>query len=321
VPAAHGSDGGGSVRIPASSCGLFGFKPTRARLPDGPYAGEGWAGMAIDGFLTRSVRDTAVLLDATEGADLGAPYFAPPLEESFVAALARSPKGLRIAFATNSLTGQPIHPECRAAVEQAARLLESLGHHVEEALPEADTRGMMAAWTKIVACGAALSIDSAVKKRGRTLAEGEIEGISRGAVVYARGLSGADYLEAVGKVHAFGREMAIFFQRYDVLLTATLAEPPAVIGRFDHRPEDYVDYRMGPGRVFDYSPFTAAFNASGQPAASLPLHWTADGLPVGIHLAAAFGKDELLMGLCARIEEAAPWFGRRPPLRYETPRS
>lgn len=321
VPAAHGSDGGGSVRIPASSCGLFGFKPTRARLPDGPYAGEGWAGMAIDGFLTRSVRDTAVLLDATQGPDPGAPYVAPPLDESFAAALGRSPKGLKIAFATTSLTGQPIDPECRAAVEQAAKLLENLGHHVEEALPRADTRGMMEAWTKIVACGTALSVETAVRKRGRPLADGEIEGIARGAIEYAKSLSGADYLEAVGKVHAYGREMAGFFERYDILLTATLAEPPAKIGRFDHRPEDYVDYRMGPGRVFDYSPFTAAFNASGQPAASLPLHWTADGLPVGIHLAAAFGRDELLMGLCARIEEAAPWSGRRPPLRYETPRS
>lgn len=318
VPAAHGSDGGGSVRIPASSCGLFGFKPTRARLPDGPYAGEGWAGMAIDGFLTRSVRDTAVLLDATQGPDLGAPYVAPPLEESFVASLGLNPRGLRIAFSTTSfLTGQPIAPECRTAAERAAKLLESFGHHVEEALPDADTRGMMAAWTKIVACGTALSVESAVRKRGRPLADGEIEGMARGAIDYAKNLSGADYLEAVGKVHAYGREMAAFFERYDVLLTATLAEPPAKIGRFNHTPEDYVDYRMGPGRVFDYSPYCAAFNASGQPAASLPLHWTADGLPVGIHLAAAFGKDEMLMGLCARIEEAAPWFGHRPPLRYQ----
>ena len=314
VPAAHGSDGGGSVRIPASCCGLFGFKPTRARLPDGPYAGEGWAGMAIDGFLTRSVRDTAVLLDATQGADLGAPYVAPPLEVGFAAALSWKPKGLRIAFATTSLTGQPVDPECRSAVEYAARLLEGLGHNVEQALPQADTRGMMEAWTKIVACGTALSVKSAIKKRGRPLAKDEIEGIARGAIAYADGLSGADYLEAVGKVHAYGRELAAFFERYDMLLTSTLAEPPAKIGRFDHTPEDYVDYRLGPGRVFDYSPFTAAFNASGQPAASLPLHWTAEGLPVGMHLAAAFGKDELLMGLCARIEEALPGsiVGRRP---------
>lgn len=321
VPAAHGSDGGGSVRIPASSCGLFGFKATRARLPDGPYVGEGWAGMAIDGFLTRSVRDTAVLLDTTQGADLGAPYFAPPLQGTFVEAMRVKGRRLRIAFATTSLTGQAIHPECRMAVEAAARLLESLGHNLDEALPEADTPGMMAAWTKIVACGTALSVDGAVRKRGRPLGEDEIEGVSRGALAYARTISGSDYLEAVGRIHAYGRQMAAFFEGYDMLLTATLAEPPAQIGRFDHRPQDYVDYRLGPGRVFAYSPFTAAFNASGQPAASLPLHWTADGLPVGVHLAAAFGEDELLMGLCARIEEAQPWFGRRPPLNYAAVRS
>jgi amidase/6-aminohexanoate-cyclic-dimer hydrolase len=284
VPVAHGSDGGGSVRIPAASCGLFGFKPTRARLPDGPFAGEGWAGMAIDGFLTRSVRDTAVLLDACEGADPGAPYRAPPLVRGHADAISRPPDRLRIALCDTTLTGDPVEPEVRSGVLATARLLEAMGHHVEPFRPVADVRGMMAAWTRIVACGTALSV---VRSLAGRPAEGLVEGISRGAMAYAATLSGADYLEAVGKIHAFGREMAHAFDRHDILLTATLAELPADIGRFDHKPEDYVDYRIGPGRVFDYSPFCAAFNASGQPAASVPLHWTDSGLPVGIHLAAA----------------------------------
>jgi amidase/6-aminohexanoate-cyclic-dimer hydrolase len=317
LPAAHGSDGGGSVRIPASCCGLFGLKPTRARLPDGPYAGEGWAGMAIDGFLTRTVRDTAVLLDATSGPDLGAPYVAPPLRDSFVAALARPPRRLRVALATTTFTGAAVAPECRAAVEQAALLLEDLGHRVEPALPRADVRGMMEAWTKIVACGTALAADTVLARLGRPLGADDLEGVSRGAIDYARTLSGADYLAAVGKIHAFGREMAAFFADYDVLLSPTLAEPPAVIGRFAHATTDYVDYRMGPGRVFDYSPYCVVFNASGQPAISVPLHWTADGLPVGIHVAAAFGEDELLVALAAELEAAAPWTGRRPPMAHE----
>ena len=314
VPAAHGSDGGGSVRIPASCCGLFGFKPTRGRLPDGPYVGEGWAGMAIDGFLTRTVRDTATFLDACAGADLGAPYWAPPLGEGHRAAIARPPRRLKIAVCDTTFTGEPIHDDCRAAVQAAAKLLEGLGHHVEQARPAADAKGMMRAWTKIVACGTALSIRKALAARGRSLETGDVEGVARGAIKYAEGLSGADYLEAVGKIHAFGREMAAFFEPWDILLSATLAEPPAKVGRFSHDTEDYVNFRVGPGMVFDYSPFCAVFNASGQPAASVPLHWSADGLPIGVHLAAPFGADEELIALCAELEKAAPWFDRRPQL-------
>ncbi|WP_225028836.1 amidase [Xinfangfangia pollutisoli] len=317
VSIAHGSDGGGSVRIPASSCGLFGFKPTRARLPDGPYAGEGWAGMAIDGFLTRSVRDTAVMLDACAGADPGAPYWAPPLDQGHAQAISRPPRRLRVALCDTTFTGEAIDPEVRAAVLDTAKLLESLGHEVTPALPRADVRGMMRAWTDIVAVGTALGIRHALD--GRPLSDALVEGVSRGACAHAETLHPTRYLEAVGKIHAFGREMARFFASetgpgHDILLSATLAEPPAKVGRFSHATEDYVAFRTGPGGIFAYSPFCAVFNASGQPAASLPLGWSKSGLPIGIHLAAPFGADETLISLCAELERAVPWALKRAPI-------
>jgi amidase/6-aminohexanoate-cyclic-dimer hydrolase len=313
VPGAHGSDGGGSVRIPASNCGLFGFKPTRARLPDGPYHGEGWAGMATDGFLTRSVRDTAVMLDACVGRDLGAPYDAPALKGTFRAALDRPPRALKIAICDTSLTGATVHPDCRAAVADAGALLTSMGHHVEPAVPlGADTAAMMRGWTDIVACGTALGIRSRLAALGRGLQPGDIEGVSRSAMAHAASVSGEQYLAAVATVHRYGRQMAAFFEGYDMLLTPTMAEPPAHVGRFTHDRNDYVNYRTGPDGVFAYSPFTAAFNATGQPAASIPLWWSSEGLPIGVHLAARFGEDETLMALAADLERARPWFGHMP---------
>ncbi len=311
VAMAHGSDGGGSVRIPASSCGLFGFKPTRARLPDGPYAGEGWAGMAIDGFLTRSVRDTATMLDCCAGPDLGAPYVAPPLARSHADAITRPPRRLRVALCDTTFTGEAIDPEVAQAVRAAGRLLESLGHHVTPARPDADILRMMRAWTDIVGVGTALGIRKAL--RGRPLSADLVEGVSRGACAHAETLHPTRYLEAVGEIHAFGRQMAAWFaQGWDVLLSATLAEPPAKVGRFSHDTEDYVAFRTGPGGIFAYSPFCAVFNASGQPAASLPLAMSAGGLPIGVHLAAPFGADEELIALCAEVEAAQPWADRRP---------
>ena len=315
VPIVHGSDGGGSVRIPASCCGLVGLKPTRARLPDGPGSGEGWGGMAIDGFLTRTVRDTAALLDATHGPDLGAPYWAPAVARPFLEEITSPPKRLRIAVSSKSFTGADTHPECQAAVAKAAKLLASLGHEIVEAAPDVDILKLMRAWTDVVAAGTALTVQSKEEALGRKALDHELEGVTWGAIEHAKHVRGADYLAALNLVHATGRQMARFLAGYDVLVTPTLAEPPAEIGRFKPVNRDFLAYRLGPKGVLPYSPFTALFNATGQPAISLPLHWTPEDLPVGVHFAAKFGEDALLLKLAAELEQAAPWFGKRPTFR------
>ena len=189
-----------------------------------------------------------------------------------------------------------------------------MGHVVEPDRPEADHRAMMEAWTDIVACGAALSVRSELAELGRELRPDDIEGVTRSAIAHAATIDGAGYLKAIGTIHRYGRQMARFFEQWDILLTPTLAEPPALIGRFNHATEDYLDFRLGPGRCFDYSPYCAAFNATGQPAMSVPLCWSERGLPIGIHLAARFGADETLMALAADLERARPWFHRRPEI-------
>ena len=317
VPFAEGSDGGGSVRIPASSCGLFGLKPTRARLPDGPSAGEGWAGMAIDGFLTRSVRDTAALIDATHGPDVGTPYYAPPLHGTLVDAMATPPRPLRIAYSMRSFTGEPIAADCRDAVAHTAELCAQLGHELIEADPKIDIMRFMRAWTNIVACGTELTVTAREQQLGRAARADELDGVTRGAVALGKTISGSEYLDAVNTVHAVGRATARLFadeMGFDALLTATLAEPPAKIGRFKPDNEDFLDYRLGPNGVLAYSPFTALANGTGQPAMSVPLYWNADGLPIGTQLMARAGEEALLVRLAAQLEEAAPWFHRIPVL-------
>ena len=320
VPMAHGSDGGGSVRIPASSCGLFGLKPSRAVLPDGPGSGEGWGGMAIDGFLTRSVRDTAALLDATAGPDLGAPYYAPPGLTDFAGALDVAPRRLRVAVCTRTFDGLPIHPDCVTAVEHTAAVLASLGHAVVPVERVVTIEPFIRAWTTIVACGTQLTVQSRAHELGRPLTDDDTERVTRLACDLARTVSGADYLAAIDTVHAVGREMARFLVPFDMVLTATLGEPPARIGRFaTDRPADdagawtdFLDYRLH--HVLAYSPFTALANGTGQPAMSVPLWWNAEGLPVGTHLMGRAGDDHVLLQLAVQLEDAEPWFHRRPPV-------
>ncbi|MAS44675.1 MAG: 6-aminohexanoate hydrolase [Rhodobacteraceae bacterium] len=315
LPVAHASDGAGSIRIPAASCGLYGIKPTRGRVSMAPFAGEGWGGMSTAGFVTRTVRDQAALMDLVMGPELGDPYAAPPLPMSFSEAAKTDPGKLRIGILTTTFTGDPIHPECVKAVEDAAALLKDLGHEVFEApLPDADTPTAMRALMDIISCGTALKLRSVAAARGREIEQGEVERIAFASRRHAETIDGAAYLGAINIVHAYGRALARWMSGMDVLVTTTLSQPPAEVGRFSHDRDDFLEFRLGPNGVLEYSPYCAAFNSSGQPAVSVPLHWTPDGLPVGVHLAAPYGEDCRLVSLSAQLETAKPWADKRAPL-------
>jgi amidase/6-aminohexanoate-cyclic-dimer hydrolase len=253
------------------------------------------------------------MLDACHGADLGAPYAAPHVARRFADAIKAPPRRLRIALCKTTLQGSPIHAECAAAVEAAARLCAELGHEVVEAKPSFDFEKAAQAWTKVVACGTALVVWLRAQALGREPGADDLEPATRGAIECAKAVSGQDYLLAINTIHATGRQIAGFFETHDILITATLAEPPARIGRFAMSNPDFLDYRLGPKGIIHYSPFTSIFNMTGQPAASMPLHWSKDGLPIGTHFAARFGDEATLLSLAAQLEQARPWFARRPP--------
>ncbi len=314
VPLAHGGDGAGSLRIPASCCGLFGLKLTRARNPSGPLVGESWGGLAGDHVVSRSVRDSAAVLDATAGADPGAPYRAPPVCGSFLRALEVPVRRLRIAFLRTTFAGEPIDPHVAAAVDQAVRLLGALGHEVREDRPrEVDCAAMLLAMVTVMGCGAGFMIDERVRQAGRLPEDDELEPSTRGAWEFARRTSGAEYVAALTTLHRTGRRTASFFAAYDMLLTPTLAAPPAPLGVYSMHKPDFLDYRLGPEGIGRYSPFTPLANVTGQPAMSVPLSWTPDGLPVGVHFVGRFGDERTLLQLARQLESAQPWFDRRPP--------
>jgi amidase/6-aminohexanoate-cyclic-dimer hydrolase len=258
------------------------------------------------------VRDSAAALDATHGADLGAPYFAPPAPASFLDEAMRPPGRLRIAVMRTTLDGAAIHPEVAAAVEDAAGLCESLAHAVEEARPALGTEEMLVPLLQVVACGTAMGIERRIQVLGREPGPDELEPVTRGALEVGRRTSGAEYLLALATLHALGRRVARFFLDYDVLLLPVLAEPPAKLGRFAMTNPDFMDYRLGPNGIAPYSPFTPLANMSGQPAATLPLAWSKDGLPIGIQFVARFGDEATLLRLAAQLEAARPWAGKRP---------
>jgi amidase len=311
VPLALGNDGGGSVRVPSSACGLFGLKPSRGRVPSGPMIGEGWAGMGTSHFITISVRDSAAGLDAIAGTELGAPYAAPGQTDSFLAATGKRPKGLRIGL-VRSLAPFETHKDCLDAVEKTAKLCEDLGHHVEDATLPVEAMEFYDTIFNIIGPQTRSLLNMMSKMSGHPANEADLETRHRIILREKGDIPAAAYAASVDWMHAFGRRMAHLLQEYDLILTPTLAKPPLEIGTcgFDdsNTMADVIN------RFHSFSPFTALWNASGQPAMSVPLHWSPSGLPIGSHFGAGFGNEELLFSLAAQLEEAMPWAARKPKI-------
>jgi amidase len=312
VPAAHANDGGGSIRIPASCCGLVGLKPTRARNSVAPAYGDMMGGLVAEHVVTRSVRDSAAILDCTAGPVPGDPYWAPPLRgPSFAAAAATPLQGLRVAVMTTSPTGSPVDADCVAAVQATAALCESLGHRVEESALAVDGDAFTAHFVNQWACANAWAIADWEGRLGRSVAEEDLEPLSWALIALGRAIDGGTYLRSVQELQRISRQIADYFEGIDVLLTPTLAEPPAPLGTFDSPPGEPL---TGLFRAAAYVPFTPPFNVTGQPGISLPLHWNEAGLPIGVQFVGRFGDEETLLSLSGQLEEAAPWSGRRPPV-------
>lgn len=308
VPAAHGNDGGGSIRIPASCCGLFGLKPSRGRISLGPDIGDMMSGLVSEHALTRSVRDSAAILDATAGSAPGDPYVAPPPRRPYAEDVVEGPPRLRIAFATESLTGSPIDEVCRSAVRDAAALCSNLGHDVEEASPSLDANRFSQAFMALWCAGTTFSVRGIGLVRGRPVAQEELEPFTWALHEMGMRIDSADYLLAVAALQQASRALAAFLEHYDVWLTPSLAQPPVPLGHFDTG-QDSVFTTLANAAAF--APFTPIANATGTPAMSVPLSWH-DGLPIGVHFAARYGDEATLFALASQLEKARPWEIRYP---------
>lgn len=315
VAAAHANDGGGSIRIPASCCGLFGLKPTRGRTP-----GNNVVGLAVNHVVTRSVRDSASILDCVAGLELWSAFPLPPAERPFgeLAAYAVSPlnRRLRIGFSTAAPTGAPLHADCVAAVHDAAKLLESLGHHVDEAQPTIDGDWVGECFMQVWASGCAASIEGRIAELGREPGPDELEPVTRTLLETGRKVSAAKLMAALAYLHRSSCRIARFFESYDVWLTPTLAEPPVPLGTFDpSNPSSGGDPMEVLKMTNAWVPFTPIINVTGQPAMSVPLYWNEEGLPIGTHFVGRFAEEATLLALAAELEAARPWAGRRPGVR------
>ena len=332
VPLASGGDGGGSIRIPASCCGLFGLKPTRGRTPTGPDTGDVWRGFVQEHVLTRSVRDSAAVLDAVAGPDVGAPYWAPPPARSYLDEVATEPGRLRIAFTARPLLEGAVDAECEAGVLATAKLLEELGHEVEEAAPPVDRERFAISFLMVIAAETQDAVVEAARAAGRKPALGDFEVGTQALAMLGRAFSAGELSGALNYLLAASRPIAGFFERYDVFLTPTLAKPPVPTGSLQPTASEAAQVKLAGGlragrllkalgvikplaaKTFDFMPYTPVFNVTGQPAMSVPLHWTGGGLPVGMHFVGRFGDEATLFRLAGQLERARPWFDRASPV-------
>lgn len=305
VPIGHANDGGGSIRIPASECGLFGLKPSRGRVSLGPDIGEGWGGAIIEGVVTRSVRDSAVVLDGISRPWPGDPYAAPPPPAPFAHAASSPSPRRRFGLCPHSDWG-PVHPDCIAAVEATGALLENLGHEVDISHPASlFDDGFFELFPKVLGVGTATMVDQLGQAIGRAFGPDDFEGDTRALIDLGRRVSGTEYVEAIEWFHDYTRATAAWWDDHDILVTPTLAEPPPRLGELR-------DPSTGTRRLRELAHFTMQFNVTGQPAMSIPLHQSGDGLPVGVQLVGSMASEYELFQLAGDLERAAPWADRRP---------
>jgi amidase len=311
VPIAHAGDGGGSIRVPASMCGLFGLKPSRGRVSLGPDEAESWAGLVMRHVLTTSVRDSAALLDVLRGYMVGDWYTAPPPARPYTEEVGATSTKLRVGVRTDAPMGlATVDPECIAAVERAASLIESLGHTVEYASPSSlDDTAMLETFTTVMVTSLRAELMAIEEQIGRPVAPEDMEPSTWASFEASKDIDAGTYVNALSKMHAWTRRATSWWLRdgFDVLLTPTCAEPPPELG-------DLIRPETGGARLLPFAIFTAPFNVTGQPAMSVPLHTTPSGLPVGVQLVGAPYHEDLLIRLAAEIEYSSPWADRRPPL-------
>ena len=312
VPVGHANDGGGSIRIPASECGLVGLKPSRGRVTQWPEGAEGWAGLTIDLAVTRSVRDTAGVLDALEGNITGDIHTPPAPKRAYVEEAGADPGKLRVGILTTAPDETPTDPVCVAAAERAASLLEGLGHAVEPQDPFAGIDiDLLEAFLPCFGAWTAQTLDDYGALIGRPLTEDDVEPGTWAVAESGRPVTATQYLAGLATLHQYSAAVQRWWDEgWDLLLTPTIPEPPLVLGQFGS-PEDPM---AGLFRSAAVVPYTVPFNITGQPAISLPLHWSADNLPIGVQLVARYGAEDLLIRVAAQLEQAAPWADRWPPI-------